>query len=83
VLRDLLLAENALTVIEVGLAYGSSALAIAEALTLSGSQDPSHLIIDPYQHLFEDVGWEAINAAGLYGLCTLVRQRFHLFCRDF
>ena len=32
VLRDLLLAENPSTVIEIGLAYGSSALAIAEAL---------------------------------------------------
>jgi hypothetical protein len=31
VLRDLVLAEKAHTVIEIGLAYGSSALAIAEA----------------------------------------------------
>jgi len=31
-LRDLLIAEGAETVIEVGLAYGSSALAIGEAL---------------------------------------------------
>lgn len=32
VLRDLLVAERATVVIEVGLAYGASALAIAEAL---------------------------------------------------
>ena len=32
ILRDALIAENAKVVIEVGLAYGSSALAIGEAL---------------------------------------------------
>jgi cephalosporin hydroxylase len=37
VLRDLLLAERAGTVIEIGLAYGGSALAIAEALVANGS----------------------------------------------
>ncbi len=36
VLRDLLLAEKPGTVIEIGLAYGSSALAIAEALAAAG-----------------------------------------------
>ncbi len=38
-LRDLLIAERANTAIEIGLAYGSSALAIAEALVIVGS-DP-------------------------------------------
>ena len=36
-LRDLLTAERATTVIEVGLAYGASARAIAEALVSCGS----------------------------------------------
>ena len=38
-LRDLLLAENPGTVIEIGLAYGSSALAIAEALVAVGPNE--------------------------------------------
>jgi predicted O-methyltransferase YrrM len=40
-LRDLLVAERARVVIEIGLAYGSSALAIAEALTSRGSTPPN------------------------------------------
>jgi predicted O-methyltransferase YrrM len=78
VLRDLLLAESARTVVEIGLAYGSSALAIGEALASHGSQDANHLIIDAYQHLFENAGWEAITTAGLNSLCTLVKERSQL-----
>jgi predicted O-methyltransferase YrrM len=75
VLRDLLLAENARTVIEIGLAYGTSALAIGEALTSGGSIDAKHLIIDAYQHLFENVGRDAIALAGLDSLCTVDVER--------
>src|SRR5262249_22804213 len=46
-LRDLLIAERVETVVEVGLAYGSSALAIAEALV--DVPNPRHVIIDPFQ----------------------------------
>jgi hypothetical protein len=49
VLRDLVLAENPGTVIEIGLAYGSSALAIAEALVAGGSNAARHVIVDAYQ----------------------------------
>ena len=48
VLRDLVLAERARTVIEIGLAYGGSALAIAEALAANESGQGRHLIIDAY-----------------------------------
>jgi predicted O-methyltransferase YrrM len=51
VLRDLLLAEHARVVVEIGLAYGSSALAIAEALLAREDEQAKHVIIDPYQHL--------------------------------
>ncbi len=40
--------ERPTTVIEVGLAYGSSAFAIAKALVGSGVDSPHHLIIDAY-----------------------------------
>lgn len=46
VLCDLLLAEKPGTVIEIGLAYGSSALAIAEALAAAGLNDARHVIVD-------------------------------------
>lgn len=78
VLRDLLLAEQATVVVEVGLAYGSSALAIAEALVARERPDARHLIIDPFQHLFHDAGWEAMAPAEHAGLSTLLRERSQL-----
>ncbi len=77
-LRDLLIAEQARVVIEIGLAYGSSALAIGEALVSQGQRDAKHLIIDAYQHRFRNTGWEAITAAGLSNLCTLLTNQSQL-----
>jgi predicted O-methyltransferase YrrM len=75
VLRDLLLAEKPSTVIEIGLAYGSSALAIAEALVAAGSDDARHVIVDAYQAHFHGSGWAVIAGAGLAGLCCLIEER--------
>src|SRR5215469_17027877 len=71
VLRDLVVAERARTVIEIGLAYGGCALAIVEALVANGSGQGSHLIIDAYQNRFHGSGWSAIVGAGITGLCLL------------
>jgi predicted O-methyltransferase YrrM len=76
VLRNLLLATRPSTVIEIGLAYGSSALAIAEALAEAGLDQARHLIIDAYQtRAFHGSGWDAIVQAGLTDLCVLVEER--------
>ena len=62
-------------VIEIGLAYGVSALAIAEALVSVGSSGP-YLIIDAFQQeQFHDAGWRAIERAGLVHLASLLRER--------
>ena len=74
-LRDLLIAEKANIAIEIGLAYGSSALAIAEALVIVGSDHARHVIIDAYQDRFYSSGWSAIAEAGLAGLCSLIEER--------
>jgi predicted O-methyltransferase YrrM len=72
-LRDLLVAENVETVVEVGLAYGSSALAIGEALLTIGAPDPRHIMIDPFQQrAFANVGWDLVRDAGLDSIATLV-----------
>lgn len=72
-LRDLLISEHAETVVEIGLAYASSALAIGEALVTVGPPEPRHLIIDPYQErAFNNVGWELIREAGLDPIATLM-----------
>lgn len=75
ILRDLLLVERPVTVIEIGLAYGSSALAVAEALLSLGSDQARHVIIDAFQHHFGDEGWATITEAGLEDLCKLIRER--------
>ncbi|HEY0672091.1 MAG TPA: class I SAM-dependent methyltransferase [Longimicrobiales bacterium] len=75
ILRDALIAEDAKVVIEVGLAYGSSALAIGEALLRGGAAGISHVVIDPYQgSSYANVGWEAICAAGLAASTMLITE---------
>jgi predicted O-methyltransferase YrrM len=72
-LRDLLIAEGAQTVVEVGLAYGSSALAIGEALVTVAGPHPRHILIDPFQQrAFSDVGWDLLGSAGLHSIASLM-----------
>lgn len=71
-LRDVLVGAGATVVIEVGLAYGSSALAIGEALCLSGAPEAHHIVIDPFQSTsYRQAGWQALRAAGLESQTTL------------
>ncbi|MDG4821732.1 class I SAM-dependent methyltransferase [Asanoa sp. WMMD1127] len=73
-LRDLLISERAETVIEIGLAYASSALAIGEALVAIDPPRPRHVIIDPFQdRAYSDVGWDLLQAAGLDSIASLIR----------
>ena len=75
ILRDTLVAYGAHTVIEVGLAYGSSALAIGEALCSSRRTDVSHIVIDPFQATsYGNVGWDAMEAAALAGHTTFIGE---------
>lgn len=75
ILRDTLIAERAKIVVEVGLAYGSSALAIGEALLHREADGVSHVVIDPYQESsYASVGWEAMRAAGLTAHSTLITE---------
>ena len=71
--RDLLIAERAQTVVEIGLAYGSSALAIGEALLAVDAPNPRHLVIDPFQQqAYNNVGWDLLCSAGLDSIADLV-----------
>jgi predicted O-methyltransferase YrrM len=70
--RDLFVDEGVRSVVEVGLAYGSSALAIGEALVRTGGE--RHYVVDPLQDAaFDDVGWEMLVEGGLEDLVTLMR----------
>jgi predicted O-methyltransferase YrrM len=72
------MAESARVVVEIGLAYGSSALAIEEALVSENLTGVHHVLIDAYQHHYENTGWEAITAAGLEDHCILLPERSQL-----
>ena len=72
-LRDVLVAEGACVVIEVGLAYGSSALAIGEALLSTSGRRAHHVVIDPFQaRAYSNVGWELLRSAGLEATSRLL-----------
>jgi predicted O-methyltransferase YrrM len=72
-LRDLLISERVRTVVEVGLAYGSSALAVGEALVTVNSPRPRHIVIDPFQQrAFANVGWDLLCSAGLDSIARLM-----------
>jgi predicted O-methyltransferase YrrM len=74
-LRDLLIAEGVETIVEVGLAYGSSALAIGEALLSVGTGRPLHVVIDPHQATaWSNVGWRLLRSAGLDTIARLVLE---------
>jgi predicted O-methyltransferase YrrM len=74
-LRDLLVNEGVETVVEVGLAYGRSALAIGEALLAVDARRPLHIIIDPLQATeWSNVGWQMLRSAGLDAIARLVLQ---------
>ncbi|GAA4888422.1 class I SAM-dependent methyltransferase [Streptomyces coeruleoprunus] len=72
-LRDLLVREGVQTVVEVGLAYASSALAIGEALVTVDSACPRHVIIDPFQERdWSNAGWDLLCSAGLDSIARLM-----------
>ncbi|RSM47200.1 class I SAM-dependent methyltransferase [Actinoplanes sp. ATCC 53533] len=74
-LRDLFIAERVETVVEVGLAYASSALAIGEALVAVDRPRPRHVIVDPFQRtVWSDVGWELMRSAGLEPIASLLTE---------
>ena len=73
ILRDILVSAGARSIVEIGLAYGSSALAIGEALCAIGGTDVSHIIIDPFQATaYDNVGWDAVIASGLAAHTRLI-----------
>lgn len=74
-LRDLLISERVERVVEVGLAYASSALAIGEALVTVDAADPRHVIIDPFQQAgWSNVGWDLMCSAGLDSIAALTQE---------
>jgi len=64
-LRDWVIKEKASHPIEIGLAYGISALFICEGLLMNGDPEAKHLVLDPYQASFKNVGLQLLEDAGV------------------
>lgn len=61
--------EGAVETIEIGLAFGVSALHICAGLTQSGNPAARHVVLDPFQaRSFSDRGLEALEEAGVSSL---------------
>ena len=68
-LRDWVLREKATKTIEIGLAYGVSALYICEGLVQGGDPDARHVVIDPFQAGgFANCGLQVLDEAGVLQL---------------
>jgi predicted O-methyltransferase YrrM len=65
-LRDWVVRECAANTIEIGLAYGISALFICEGLLTNGAADPHHVVLDPNQETrFASCGLQFLDEAGV------------------
>jgi predicted O-methyltransferase YrrM len=65
-LRDWVRREAAANTIEIGLAYGISALFICEGFLTNGAPDPHHVVLDPNQETrFANCGLQFLNEAGV------------------
>ena len=62
------LRENATRTIEIGLAYGVSALHICRALVESRASEARHVVLDPFQAGFGDCGLQVLEEAGARSL---------------
>ncbi|MCU0520743.1 MAG: class I SAM-dependent methyltransferase [Anaerolineae bacterium] len=68
-IRRWVVSENATHTIEVGLAFGFSALYICEGLLLNGHPDPRHVTLDPWQSSgYADRGLQILEEAGVRAL---------------
>jgi predicted O-methyltransferase YrrM len=78
-LRRWVIRENATHTVEVGLAFGYSALHICEGLLLNGNPDPRHVVLDPWQVPgYASRGLEILEEAGLEPLIEFHGEKSQL-----
>jgi predicted O-methyltransferase YrrM len=83
-LRKWGLNENATHTIEVGLAFGFSALHICEGLLLNGNPDPRHVALDPWQSSgYANRGLEILEEAGVKPLVEFHSEKSQLALPQF
>ncbi len=70
--------------IEIGLAFGFSALHICEGLLLNGNPDPRHVTLDPWQaSAYANRGLEILEEAGVKSLVEFHEEKSQLALPQF
>jgi predicted O-methyltransferase YrrM len=76
--------ENAAHTIEIGLAFGFSALYICEGLLLNRTPDPKHVTLDPWQLSgYANRGLEILENAGVMSLVEFYNEKSQLALPQF
>jgi len=73
-LRAWVIKERAVHTIEIGLAYGISALFICEGLVTNGNRKARHTVLDPYQASFKNLGLQFLEEAGVARLVEYLAE---------
>jgi predicted O-methyltransferase YrrM len=83
-IRKWVMNENAVHTIEIGLAFGFSALYICEGLLLNGNPDPRHVTLDPWQSSgYANRGLEILEEAGVKSLVEFHAEKSQLALPQF
>lgn len=76
-LRDWIVKEKPVNTIEIGLAWGISALYICEGLLMNGNQKAHHIAIDPFQSSkpkFMNCGLQVLEEAGVISMVEHISE---------
>ncbi len=83
-LRTWVINKNAARTIEIGLAFGFSALHICEGLLLNGNPDSKHVVLDPWQSSgYANRGLEILEEAGVMPLVEFHYEKSQLALPQF
>jgi predicted O-methyltransferase YrrM len=77
VLRDWVIKEKAVHTIEIGLAWGISALHICEGLLTNGGKNARHIAVDPFQSSrpkFMNCGLQVLEEAGVASMVEHISE---------
>ncbi len=85
-LRKWVIKENATNTIEIGLAFGFSALHIGEGLMLNDVVNPRHVVIDPFQvqeNKYASMGLNILGEAGLGEIIEFYGEKSQVILSSF
>jgi predicted O-methyltransferase YrrM len=83
-LRDWVVKESVARTVEIGLAYGVSALFVCEGLLINGHANAQHVVIDPFQSTgYKDCGLQLLDEAGVVDLIEYQEEESQILLPKF